>query len=68
MELKKRQMRLEALEAEISGLEDELAAVTRQLENPTQDGSKIQELGQEYNRLQGAIDERMAEWGELAED
>ena len=68
MELKKRQMRLEALEAEISGLEDELAAVTRQLENPTQDGSKIQELGQEYNRLQGAIDERLAEWGELAED
>ncbi len=67
MELKKRQMHLEALEAEISGLENELAAVTRQLENPTQDGSKIQQLGKEYNRLQQAIDERLAEWGELAE-
>ncbi len=60
-------MRLEALEAEISGLEDELAGITRQLESPTQDGSKIQKLGQEYNRLQAAIDERLAEWGELAE-
>ncbi len=67
MELKKRQMRLEALEAEISGLEDELAGITRQLESPTQDGSKIQKLGQEYNRLQVAIDERLVEWGELAE-
>ena len=68
MELKKRQMRVEALEAEISSLESELAAITRQLESPTQDGSKIQMLGQEYNRLQQAIDERLAEWGELAED
>ena len=68
MELKKRQMRLEALEVEISGLEKELEAVTRQLESPTQDGSKIQQLGQEYNHLQAAIDERLAEWGELAVD
>ena len=66
-EMKKRQMRLEALEAEISGLEAELAAITRQLESPTPDGGQIQKLGLEYNRLQGEIEARMVEWGKLAE-
>jgi ATP-binding cassette subfamily F protein 3 len=68
MELKKRQARLEALEAEITGLEEDLSAVTHQLENPTNDGGKIQKLGQEYNRLQTILDERLSEWGNLAED
>jgi ATP-binding cassette subfamily F protein 3 len=67
MELKKRQVRLEALETEISRLEAELATITRQLENPTNDGGKVHKLGQEYNRVQQVLDERMAEWGELAE-
>jgi ATP-binding cassette, subfamily F, member 3 len=68
MELKKRQARLDALEAEISGLEAELSGVTRQLENPTNDGGKIQKLGQEYNRIQALLEARLEEWGVLAEE
>ncbi len=67
MELKKRQQRLEALEAEISRLEEEMQFITRQLENPTNDGGKIHKLGQDYNRIQQALDARMVEWGELAD-
>jgi len=68
MELKKRQQRLGALEAEISRLEAEMTTITHQLESPANDGGKIQKLGQDYNRVQQALDERMLEWGELAED
>jgi hypothetical protein len=54
------------LEAEISRLESELELIGRQLENPPADGGKVYQLGQEYNRLQEVLDQRMLEWGELA--
>jgi ATP-binding cassette subfamily F protein 3 len=66
-EQKKRQQRLEALEAEISRLEDEKVTITRQLESPSNDGGKVYKLGQDYNRVQEELDARMLEWGELAD-
>ncbi len=67
MELKKRQKRLEDLEAEIARIENEMSEIGRQLENPPADGGIVYKLGQNYNRLQQELEERMAEWGELAE-
>ena len=67
MELKKRQKRLEAIEAEIALLETELGNIARQLEDPPGDGGKVYKLGLEYNRVQQELDQRMAEWADLAE-
>ena len=66
MELKKRQKRLETLEAEIARIENDLGEISRQLENPPADGSKVYRLGQDYNRLEQELDERMVEWADLA--
>jgi ATP-binding cassette, subfamily F, member 3 len=66
-EQRRRQQRIEAIEAEISKLEAQMAKITRQLENPPTDPVKVQQLGEEYNRLQQALEERMNVWAELAE-
>ena len=66
MELRKRQKRVETIEADIARLENELGSIARQLENPPADGSKVYKLGQDYNRLQQELDERLAEWASLA--
>jgi ATP-binding cassette, subfamily F, member 3 len=66
-EQRRRQQRIEAIEAEISDLEAQMAKITRQLENPPADPVKVQQLGEEYNRLQQALEERMNVWAEMAE-
>ena len=68
MELRKRQQRLEAVEGEIAGMESQLAAITRQLENPGNDSFRIQRLGQEYSRLQQDLEKKMDEWTALSEE
>ncbi len=65
---RQRRQRLAALEAEIAELESQLALVSRQLENTNIDPSKVQRLGQEYVRLQQALDEQMEAWGQLSEE
>ena len=67
MEQKKRQERIDALEAEITKLESDLRAITRELESPSSDIWRIQRLGMEYTRLHGMLEDRMEEWGKLAE-
>ncbi len=67
MELKKRQARLQALEDQISQLEDQLQIITRQLENPGGDAGRIQRLGQEYTRLQEQLELLMLEWEKAQE-
>ena len=52
---RKRQKRLVEVEAEISALEAQAAALSRQLENPPADGGKVQLLGQEYVRIQNTV-------------
>jgi ATP-binding cassette, subfamily F, member 3 len=66
-EQRRRQQRIEAIEAEISDLEAQMLKITRQLENPPADPVKVQQLGEEYNRLQHALDERLNVWAEIAE-
>ncbi len=68
MELRKRQQRLEAVEGDISRMEAQLAAITRQLEIPGNDSFRIQRLGQEYSRLQQDLEKKMDEWATLSEE
>jgi ATP-binding cassette, subfamily F, member 3 len=64
---RQKQKHLQALEVEIANLENQLRNVASQLENPPADPGRVQKLGQEYVRLQTAIDERMATWSDLSE-
>jgi ATP-binding cassette subfamily F protein 3 len=70
MELRKRQQRLDTVEEEIAGMETQLAAITRQLENPGNDSfyTRSERLGQEYSRLQQDLEKKMEEWTALSEE
>jgi len=67
MELRRRKQRLEALEAEITTLEGQLAALSRQLENPPNDPGKVQELGNEYLRVQHLLETHLETWASLSD-
>ncbi|MCS6993099.1 MAG: ABC-F family ATP-binding cassette domain-containing protein [Anaerolineales bacterium] len=56
---------LQALEEAITALEAELAAISRQLENPPTDPAQVAQLGRDYERIQRAMDEKLAQWEEL---
>jgi ATP-binding cassette, subfamily F, member 3 len=64
-QVRQRHRRLQEIEAEISEMEEQVAAISRQLENPPADPEKVQFLGQEYVRLQSLLDERLEEWTQL---
>ncbi len=64
---RRRQMKVEALETQISELETRLKVVERQLENPGQDPVKVQRLGQEYVTLNQTLEKLMEDWAALAE-
>jgi ATP-binding cassette subfamily F protein 3 len=64
---RKRQQRMQALETEISALEEQIASISRQLENPPADPGKVAQLGQEFVRAQQELDNKMSEWGALME-
>ncbi len=66
-ELQRQRQRIEALEREISALEQRFQAISRQLENPPADPGRVQQLGEEYIRLQQELEEKMQRWAELAE-
>ncbi len=61
-EERRRQARLKAIEDQIAGLEQELAAISRRLENPPTDPDQVQKLGNEYVRLERELEERIEEW------
>lgn len=63
----RRQRRAEALEEQIGELEDRLATVARQLENPPADAFKVQQLGQKYVKLQQELENRLLEWEQTCE-
>jgi ATP-binding cassette, subfamily F, member 3 len=65
---RQRKQRLGALEAEIIEIENQIAQVSRKLENPPADSGQVLKLGQEYERLQQVLEERMDEWGKLSEE
>ena len=64
-ENRRRKTQQAQLEAEISGLEDRLAAISRQLEKPPADLAIVQQLGQEYQQIQKAIDDHLHKWANL---
>ncbi|HPH95289.1 MAG TPA: ABC-F family ATP-binding cassette domain-containing protein [Anaerolineaceae bacterium] len=62
---RKRQRRLEELEAEITAVENQVNATSRQLENPPADPGRVQKLGQDYLALQDRLEKLMEEWEQL---
>ena len=60
--------RLKELEAVIHQLELKLNALTHLLENPPTEPAKVQELGENYVRLQAELEARLAEWEELSQN
>ncbi len=63
----RRQLKLDALEETISSLEEQLAAISRQLEDPPADGDAVQRLGREYVQLESRLETRLQEWISLME-
>jgi chromosome segregation ATPase len=59
--------RLHTLETEIASLESQLAAISRQLENPPADPGKVLRLGQDYQRVQQALEQHIEEWAQVSE-
>lgn len=62
-----RKKRLADLEAEIEQIEDQVSQISRKLEDPPADPGVVLKLGQEYERLQEILEQRMEEWAALSE-
>lgn len=65
---RQRKQRLFALETEIAEIEEQLAQVSRQLENPPADAGEVVALSQTYEQLQQTLESRMEEWAALSEE
>jgi ATP-binding cassette subfamily F protein 3 len=59
---RQRKQRLVDMENEINAPEAQLVAISRQLENPPADPGMVMRLGQEYQRLQQTLEERLEAW------
>ena len=57
----------EPLAEEIASLESQLAAISRQLENPPADPGKVLRLGQDYQRVQQSLEQHIEEWAQASE-
>jgi ATP-binding cassette subfamily F protein 3 len=64
-EEKKRRARLKEVEERIAYLEREIAVLSRKLESPPADLTKVQQLGQEYAGYQDEMEQLMLEWEAL---
>jgi ATP-binding cassette subfamily F protein 3 len=64
-EARRRRARLEEVERLITSLETHLETLSRKLENPPDDPGKVQNLGEEYVRVQAEINALLAEWEQL---
>ncbi len=61
------QKQVNALENEIAALEAQLGAIGHQLESPGVDQGEVQKLGQDYVRIEGAMEAKLKEWEALQE-
>ncbi|MEW5829001.1 MAG: ribosomal protection-like ABC-F family protein [Chloroflexota bacterium] len=59
---RRRLAQMQELENQIAALEAKLAELGFLLENPPDDPAKVAKLGREYNKIQGEMDEKLAEW------
>jgi ATP-binding cassette subfamily F protein 3 len=64
-EERRRRARLKAVEDQIAGLEQQLAAISRRLESPPADPARVQKLGHDYVRLEQELEELMQEWEQI---
>jgi ATP-binding cassette subfamily F protein 3 len=64
-EERRRLAQLQELENLITSLEQRLAEVSAQLENPPTSASEVARLGEEYTRIQREMDEKLNEWERL---
>jgi ATP-binding cassette subfamily F protein 3 len=62
---RRRQARLQEVEAQITALEDQLSQLARMLERPPDDPAKVQRLGQDYVQVQAGLDALLQEWESL---
>ena len=62
---RRRLAQIQELEERIAALERQLAAISKQLENPPEDPGKVQHLGSEYVRIERQMDEMLNQWDEM---
>jgi len=61
-EERRRRLRLKDVEQQIADLEEQLALLSRKLENPPADLLKVQKLGMEFVQVQDELNALMSEW------
>ena len=64
---RRRKQRLKEAETLITILEEQLSALSQQLENPPADPAKVQKLGEEYVRVHARLEGLVREWEGLHE-
>jgi len=63
--IKQMQERQSKIEIQLQGLEEQLAMIASQLENPPPQSEAVLELGEQYVNLQSQVDDLTAEWEEI---
>ncbi len=64
-EERRRKAQIQELENAIAALEERLAGLGRQLENPPPDPGQVAQLGREYEQVQAEMDEKLSEWEQI---
>jgi ATP-binding cassette, subfamily F, member 3 len=62
---RRRQARLKEVEEQATSIEEQLAYLSRELENPPAEAARVHELGQEYVRLESELEALVKEWESL---
>ncbi len=62
---RRRQAHLQDVEDRVAHLEQELAAISRRLENPPNEPGEVQQLGSDYVRVQKELENLLEEWEHL---
>jgi ATP-binding cassette subfamily F protein 3 len=63
---RKRRARLQEVEGRIALLEEDLSALSLQLEKPPADPQLVQELGEDYMQIQNELEALISEWEQLS--
>ena len=59
---RRRRARLQEIEVQIADLEEQLAALSLQLENPPSDLDKVHQMGENYVQIQNELNALLVEW------
>ena len=64
-EERRRKARLKEVEEQVTSLEEQLAYLARELEDPPAEATRVHDLGQEYVRLESELEALVKEWENL---